>query len=107
MHILGVHTGFHDASACLYKDFDLVAAVSLERLTRVKTAGVTPAEPMPDPAIDEMLVDRRHRPRRCRRRRRVEGFVRVSGFRPDRPAGPRTGLVSVAGQAPGRGLSIT
>ena len=27
MYILGVHTGNHDASACLYKDFDLIADV--------------------------------------------------------------------------------
>ena len=56
MYILGVHTGNHDASACLYKDFDLIAAVSLERLTRVKDAGVTTDEPMPNPAIDECLA---------------------------------------------------
>src|SRR5271170_2453893 len=56
MYILGVHTGDHDASACLYKDFDLIAAVSLERLTRVKSGGVTTAQPMPDRAIDECLA---------------------------------------------------
>src|SRR5271170_1758289 len=56
MYILGVHTGGHDASACLYKDFELIAAVSLERLTRAKNAGVSPSEPMPDLAIDECLA---------------------------------------------------
>jgi carbamoyltransferase len=56
MYILGVHTGGHDASACIYKDFELVAAVSLERLTRAKSAGVTPAQPMPNRAIDECLA---------------------------------------------------
>ncbi|MFZ0205041.1 MAG: carbamoyltransferase N-terminal domain-containing protein, partial [Roseiarcus sp.] len=56
MYILGVHTGGHDASACLYRDFDLIAAVSLERLTRAKGAGVTTDEPMPDRAIDECLA---------------------------------------------------
>src|SRR5271155_885019 len=56
MYILGVHTGGHDASACIYKDFELVAAVSLERLTRAKSAGVTEITPMPDRAIDECLA---------------------------------------------------
>jgi len=56
MYILGVHTGGHDASACLYRDYDLIAAVSLERLTRAKGAGVTTDEPMPDRAIDECLA---------------------------------------------------
>lgn len=55
-YILGVHTGWHDASACLYKDFDLVAAVSVERLARVKNAGISLAKPMPDRAIDECLA---------------------------------------------------
>jgi carbamoyltransferase len=56
MYILGVHTGWHDASACLYKDFELIAAVSLERLTRVKSAGITGITPMPNRAIDECLA---------------------------------------------------
>src|ERR1700733_1857240 len=56
MYILGVHTGWHDASACLYKDFELIAAVSLERLTRVKSAGITRITPMPNRAIDECLA---------------------------------------------------
>ena len=56
MHILGVHTGWHDASACLFRDFELVAAVSLERLTRKKNAGVTVEQPLPGRAIDEVLA---------------------------------------------------
>ena len=56
MYILGVNTGIHDASACLYRDFDLLASVSLERLTRVKNAGVTASTPMPNLAIDECLA---------------------------------------------------
>ena len=56
MYILGVHTGGHEASACLYDDFELIAAVSLERLARVKGAGVTVDHPMPDQAIDECLA---------------------------------------------------
>lgn len=55
MYILGVHTGSHDASACLFRDFELVAAVSLERLTRQKNAGVHPGRLLPDAAIDEVL----------------------------------------------------
>ncbi|MGO9474552.1 MAG: carbamoyltransferase C-terminal domain-containing protein [Rhodomicrobium sp.] len=55
MHVLGVHTGYHDASVCLYKDFELIAAVSLERLKRIKSAGVTTRQPMPDEAVDECL----------------------------------------------------
>jgi len=56
MNILGVHNGGHDASACLFKDFKLVAAVSLERLKRVKSAGVSALQPMPTAAIDECLL---------------------------------------------------
>jgi len=56
MHVLGVHTGGHDASACLFRDFELVAAVSLERLRRVKSAGVSIRQPMPAAAIDECLL---------------------------------------------------
>ena len=56
LYILGVHSGGHDASACLYKDFELVAAVSLERIARAKNAGVSVAEPMPDLAIEECLA---------------------------------------------------
>ena len=53
--ILGIQTGMHDASACLFRDFDLVAAVSLERLTREKNAGVSISRPLPEAAIDEVL----------------------------------------------------
>jgi carbamoyltransferase len=56
MYILGVHTGGHDASACLYENFELRAAVSQERLTREKNAGVNVDAPMPDAAIDECLT---------------------------------------------------
>ena len=56
MHILGIHTGSHDASACLFRDFELIAAVSLERLTRKKNDGVHGGRPMPDAAVDEVLA---------------------------------------------------
>src|SRR5579875_2438654 len=56
MLILGLHTGAHDASACLFSDFEIKAAVSLERLTRRKNAGVIGERPSPDAAIDEVLA---------------------------------------------------
>src|SRR5215472_14552583 len=55
MYLLGIHNGVHDASACLFRDYRLVAAVSQERLTRRKNDGVTVAEEMPQRAIDECL----------------------------------------------------
>ncbi|MCC7425420.1 MAG: hypothetical protein IT557_00810 [Alphaproteobacteria bacterium] len=52
MLILGVHPGFHDGCAALYDDYRLVAAVALERMTRVKIdGGRIPAE-----AIAEVLA---------------------------------------------------
>lgn len=50
--ILGVHTGFHDATAVLFDDYALKAAVQLERLTRVKGD----ARSFPQLAIDEVLA---------------------------------------------------
>lgn len=38
MYILGVHTG-HDAGACLFRDFELVAFCKEERVSRVKNDG--------------------------------------------------------------------
>lgn len=49
--ILGVHTGFHDATAVLFEDYTLKAAVQLERLTRVKGD----ASSFPQASIDEVL----------------------------------------------------
>src|SRR5579871_6037842 len=49
--ILSVHTGSHDAAAALFDDYELLAAVQLERLTRVKGDG----REHPDLAIDEVL----------------------------------------------------
>ena len=48
--ILGVHSGSHDAAAALFDDYELKAAISLERLTRSKGDGA-----YPDLAIDEVL----------------------------------------------------
>jgi carbamoyltransferase len=49
--ILTVHTGIHDASAALFEDYELRAAVQLERLTRRKGDG----SQYPDLCIDEVL----------------------------------------------------
>ena len=49
--ILSIHTGRHDAGAALFEDYELRAAVQLERLTRFKGDGRT----HPDPSIDEVL----------------------------------------------------
>ena len=38
MYVLGVHTG-HDASACIFKDNELVAFCKEERLNRIKNDG--------------------------------------------------------------------
>jgi carbamoyltransferase len=55
MYLLGIHNGVHDASACLFRDYKLIAAVSQERLTRRKNDGVAVAEELPQRAIDECL----------------------------------------------------
>src|SRR6516162_10278089 len=56
MFILGIHNGEHDASACLFDDYRLIAAVSLERLMRKKNAGVSVDAELPFAAIDECLA---------------------------------------------------
>jgi carbamoyltransferase len=50
--ILAIHCGPHDAAAALFDDYDLKAAVQLERLTRRKGDGGK----HPDPCIDEVLA---------------------------------------------------
>jgi carbamoyltransferase len=55
MYLLGIHNSAHDAAACLFHDYQLLAAVSLERLTRKKGAGVCAEQELPIPAIDECL----------------------------------------------------
>lgn len=50
--ILGIANGNHDASACVFDDYRLVAAVPQERVTRVKAEGRT----FPDAAINEALA---------------------------------------------------
>src|SRR5712691_2030670 len=56
MYLLGIHNGAHDASACLFRDYKLVAAVSQERLTRRKNDGVVATDELPQRAIDECLA---------------------------------------------------
>src|SRR5829696_128496 len=48
--ILAVHTGIHDAAAAILVDYDVKAAVQLERLTRFKGDGR-----YPDLCIEELL----------------------------------------------------
>ncbi|MEK9673528.1 MAG: carbamoyltransferase C-terminal domain-containing protein [Rhodospirillaceae bacterium] len=52
MIILSLHTGYHDGTASLFSDYDLLAAVQLERLTRKKGDGGG----IPGPAMDEVLA---------------------------------------------------
>jgi len=51
MIILGIHPGYHDAGACVFDEYRMRAAVSLERLTRRKTDGGR----MPHEAVEECL----------------------------------------------------
>lgn len=50
--ILSVHSGVYDASAAVFDDYHMLAAVQLERLTRYKCDG----RDHPDLAIDEVLL---------------------------------------------------
>ena len=49
--IIGIHAGFHDSSAVAFEDYNLKAAVQLERLTRIKGD----ASGLPDRCVDEVL----------------------------------------------------
>src|SRR3954452_14798040 len=51
LRILAIHAGMHDSSAAAFDDYQMVAAVSEERLTRVKGSG----ERVPWLSIDEVL----------------------------------------------------
>ena len=51
LRILAIHAGMHDSSAAAFDDYELVAAVSEERMTRVKGSG----EKVPWLSIDEVL----------------------------------------------------
>jgi hypothetical protein len=50
--VLTAHSGSHDAGAALFEDYNLRAAVQLERLTRYKCDG----REHPDLAIDEVMA---------------------------------------------------
>jgi len=50
--ILAIHSGPHDSVAALFYDYDLKAAVQLERLSRIKGDG----SKHPDACIDEVLA---------------------------------------------------
>src|SRR5436305_12442241 len=51
LRILAIHAGMHDSSAAAFDDYEMVAAVSEERMTRVKGSG----ESVPWLSIDEVL----------------------------------------------------
>ena len=52
MLILGINSGSHDACACLFEDYRMLAAVPQERVTRKKGDGGR----IPVEAIDECLA---------------------------------------------------
>jgi len=52
MLILGVFSGSHDASACLFDGYRMLAAVAQERLTRIKADGGR----WPSEAVDDVLA---------------------------------------------------
>ena len=54
MIILGIHAGQHEASATLFDDYRILGAVQMERLNRIKGAGVLPDE-WAWPCVDEVL----------------------------------------------------
>ncbi len=54
MIILGIHPGQHEASATLFDEYRVLAAVQMERLNRIKGAGVLPNE-WAWPCVDEVL----------------------------------------------------
>ena len=53
MIILGINPGWHDSSACIFDDYELIAAISSERITRVKGDG---HRTIPEECIDEVLA---------------------------------------------------
>ena len=53
MVILGINPGWHDSSVCIFNDYKLIAAISSERVTRVKGDG---HRTIPEECIDEVLA---------------------------------------------------
>ena len=54
MIILGIHPGQHETSATLFDEYRVLAAVQMERLNRIKGAGVLPDQ-WAWPCVDEVL----------------------------------------------------
>ena len=52
MNILGIYSGQHDACAVIYRDYEIIASVALERMTRKKIDGGR----IPISAIEECLT---------------------------------------------------
>jgi len=55
MIVLGIHPGYHEASATLFDDYRVLGAIQLERLNRIKGAGVDPSD-WAWPCVDELLA---------------------------------------------------
>ena len=72
MRILALHAGMHDAAAAAFDDYQLVAAISEERLTRQKGYG----QSVPWLAIDEVLRIAGWR------RNEVDAIALTRGFHP-------------------------
>jgi carbamoyltransferase len=72
MLILGINSGGHDACACLFDDYRMLAAVALERVTRKKSHGGR----VPVEAIDECLAIA------GRARRDIDAVVMARGMFP-------------------------
>jgi predicted NodU family carbamoyl transferase len=70
LRILAIHAGMHDSSAAAFDDYQMVAAVSEERLTRVKGSGEKRA----------VALDRRGAARRGLARRDVDAIATTRGW---------------------------
>src|SRR5260370_2431528 len=55
MIVLGIHPGYHEASATLFDDYRVLGAIALERLNRIKGSGVDPSD-WAWPCVDELLA---------------------------------------------------
>jgi len=55
MIVLGIHPGYHEASATLFDDYRVLGAIQLERLNRIKSSGVDRRE-WAWPCVDELLA---------------------------------------------------
>ena len=55
MIVLGIHPGYHEASATLFDDYRVLGAIQLERLNRIKGSGVDQRD-WAWPCVDELLA---------------------------------------------------